>query len=220
MLQIIIIKSGQKEVNKTLPKKKRKLVSVIPDAIFLALLDMPNAKGYVWNEYLETIIKYNAEQIYRQMLINMQQNKVNDIDDSIYQNIIKKQQNSKLSINQDKISGAVDNELIGLNNLAKVEGIKSIAEDNSKVRFIATIDGHETDMCSSLNNQLFYINKVNEFDRYYGQTQKDLRITRFKIIGLVLRFKSSTYNSDTSIIVVRLLFIILIIQVKILEMAI
>lgn len=35
---------GQEEVNNTLPKKKRKKVSVIPDAIFLALLDMSNVK--------------------------------------------------------------------------------------------------------------------------------------------------------------------------------
>lgn len=35
---------GQEEVNKTLPKNKREIVSVIPDAIFLSLLDMPNAK--------------------------------------------------------------------------------------------------------------------------------------------------------------------------------
>ncbi len=177
---------GQNEVNQTLPKKKRKLVSVIPDAIFLALLDMQNEKGYVWKQYVEAIIKYNADQIYRQMLINIQQNKENNIDDSVYQNIITKQQNAKLSINQDKISGAVDNELLGLNNLAKVEGIKSIAEDNSKVRFIATIDGKETDMCHSLDGQTFYINKENEFDRYYGETQKDLRIERIKCFGLVV----------------------------------
>lgn len=35
-------KQGQEEVNKTLNKKK--VVSVIPDAIFLALMNIPNAK--------------------------------------------------------------------------------------------------------------------------------------------------------------------------------
>lgn len=35
---------GQKEVNKILPKEKRKIVSVIPEAIFLALLDTPTVK--------------------------------------------------------------------------------------------------------------------------------------------------------------------------------
>ena len=178
---------GQEEVNQTLPKKKRKLVSVIPDAIFLALLDMQNEKGYVWKQYVEAIIKYNADQIYRQMLINIQQNKENDIDDSVYQNIITKQQNAKLSINQDKISGAVDNELIGLNNLAKVEGIKSIAEDdNSQVKLWAVTDENSTDMCQSMNGMKFYINKENSFDRYWGETKKDLRIERIRCFGLVV----------------------------------
>ena len=35
-------KQGQEEVNKALNKKK--VVSVIPDAIFLALMNIPNAK--------------------------------------------------------------------------------------------------------------------------------------------------------------------------------
>lgn len=35
-------KQGQEEVNKTL--KKKKIVSAIPDAIFLALMAMPNSK--------------------------------------------------------------------------------------------------------------------------------------------------------------------------------
>ena len=58
---------GQTEVNNTVIKKKK--VSVIPDAIFLALLDRPNAKGYIWSQYIEAIIKYNADQIYRQVTI-------------------------------------------------------------------------------------------------------------------------------------------------------
>lgn len=176
---------GQKEVNNTLPKNKRKIVSVIPDAIFLALLDMVNAKGYIWNQYVEAITKYNADQIYRQVTIDLQQQKELDITNDIYQNIIKRQINSKININNDKISGDVDLTLIGINNMAKIEGIKAI-DNNSKVIFIAVIDGKETDMCHSLDNQIFYIDKENIFDRYYGETQKDLRIQRIKCKGLVL----------------------------------
>ena len=175
---------GQEEVNKIL--KKKKIVSVIPDAIFLALLDTPNVKGWTYNEYIQTILKYNAEQIYRQYIIDLQQQKEPDITDDIYQNIIKRQQNSRLCINGDKISGEVDLTLIGLNNLAKVEGIKSITDDNAQVIFLANIDGKETEMCHSLNNQEFYINEENEFNRYYGETQKDLIIRRIKCDGLVL----------------------------------
>ncbi|HJJ05172.1 MAG TPA: hypothetical protein OIM45_04840 [Clostridiaceae bacterium] len=76
--------------------------------------------------------------------------------------------------------------MIGLNNLAKVEGIKEVTEDNLKVRFIAVEDDKTTLMCDSLNNQEFYINKENVFDRYYGETQKELRLQRIRCNGLVL----------------------------------
>lgn len=170
---------GQKEVN------KKKKASVIPDAIFLALLAMPNVKGWTYDMYIQTMLKYNADQIYRQALINLQQQKELEIDSGVFQNIIKKQQNTRLTVNGNKISGDIDLTLIGINNMAKVEGIAR-EDDNAKVMFLANIDGKETEMCHSLNNQKFYINKENEFDRYYGETQKDLTIRRIKCKGLVL----------------------------------
>ena len=50
--------------------------------------------------------------------------------------------------------------MIGLNNLSKVEGIKLVTEDNSKVRFIAVEDDKTTLMCDSLNNQEFILYNV------------------------------------------------------------
>lgn len=203
---------GQREVNDTLQKKQRKPINTLEWAFFLDLLDQPNAKGYVFKQYIDTIIKYNAEQIYRQMTIDLQQQKQPDITNDIYQNLIKRQNNSKLNIREykasknedkqqstetkvsakteqtkiiDKISGDIDAQLIGLNNLAKVEGIKEVDND-AQVRFITVIDGNETDMCHSLDGQLFYINKENEFNRYYGETQKDLRIEKIKCKGLAI----------------------------------
>ena len=143
--------------------------------MFLSLLDTPNTKGYIFEQYIQATIQFNTQQIYRQMTIDLQQQKQSDITNDIYQNLIKRQNNSKPNINGDKISGDIDAQLIGLNNLAKVEGIKEV-DSEAQVRFIATIDGNETDMCHSLDGKLFYINKENEFNRYYGETQKDLRV--------------------------------------------
>ena len=170
---------GIKEVEK-------KKSSVIPMALFLALLDQPNYSGFNWKQYIEATIQYNTQQIYKQAILNMKQQKDLEIDSSEFQTIIQRQNNQKLNINNDKISGAADMQMIGLNNLAKVEGIKEVAEDNSKVRFIAVEDDKTTLMCDSLNNQEFYINKENAFDRYYGENQKELRIQRIRCNGLVL----------------------------------
>lgn len=152
---------------------------------FLALLNMANATGLNWEQYTQIITQYNAQQIYKQTLINIQQQKELKIDSNEYQNISNSQIRQKVNINNNKISGATDIELIGLNNLAKIEGTK-LNDNNPMVRFVAVIDGNETDMCNSLDGQLFYINKENVFDRYYGNTQKDLRIQRIKCNGLVV----------------------------------
>ena len=142
--------------------------------------------GYIWNEYQQAIAKNNADQIYRQATIDLQQQKEIDLTNDTYQGIIQRQANLRLNINDDKISGDTDLTMIGINNLAKVEGIKSVAEDDDQVRFLAVMDGNETYMCHSLDQQTFYINKENVFDRYYGETQKDLRIQRIKCFGLVI----------------------------------
>lgn len=141
--------------------------------------------GFTYNQNVQATLQYNARQLYKQTLINIQQQKELEIENNEFQRILNQQQNTKLYINGNKISGATDATLIGLNNLAKVEGIKEI-DNNAQVRFIAIIDGNETDMCHSLDGQVFYIDKENVFDRYYGETQKDLRIQRIKCKGLVV----------------------------------
>lgn len=178
---------GQTEVIKTMPEKKKKHFhsTFIPEVLFMTLLTIPNSKGYIWKEYNDAMAKYNADQIFRQTIIDLQQGKDLYIESDIYQNIIRRQQNTKLNINDDKISGDADLTLIGINNQAKIEGIKKI-DSNAKVIFMANLDGKETPMCHSLNNQEFYINKENEFNRYYGDTPKDLSIQRIKCKGLVL----------------------------------
>lgn len=178
-------RQGQEEVNEVIPSNKRKTVSIIPDTVFLMILGMMNTQGYIWEQYIDIMIKYNADQIYRQMAINMQQGKENNIYDDVFQNIIRKQQNTKLNINGDKISGSIDNQLIGMNNRAKAEGILRIDSD-AKVRFIAVEDKETTPMCHSLDGQIFSVNNENVFNRYYGETNQELSIQRIKCKGLII----------------------------------
>lgn len=140
---------------------------------------MPN--GYIWNEYIEAMIKYNASQIYRQATIDLQQGKKLDITNDIYQNLIRRQQNSKLNINKNKISGDLDLTLIGMNNKAKMEGIYSF-DENAKVKFVAIEDDATTKMCKNLNNQDFFVHGWNEFERY---SDNNGRITKYRCYGLI-----------------------------------
>lgn len=177
---------GQEEVNNTLARNKRKEVSVIPDAIFLALIDTPNSTGLNWQQYIETIMQYNSQQIYKQAILNIQQQKELEIQSNEFQRIIQQQNNQRLNINGNKISGAVDMQMIGLNNLAKVEGIRRL-DKNARVQFVSDQCEHVTMMCSNMDKMIFNVNDWNEFDRWYGETAKELKIERIKVFGLVLR---------------------------------
>lgn len=137
--------------------------------------------GYVWNQYIDAITKYNAEQLYRQLTIDLQQQNKLDITNDTYQNIIRKQGNSRLNINANKISGDIDLTLIGINNQAKIEGIYSF-DNKAKCKFVAVEDEVTTKMCKSLDNQEFYIHDWNEFERY---SKSNDCIKKYKCYGLI-----------------------------------
>lgn len=170
---------GQQEVN------KKKKPSILAMALFLALLDQPNYSGFNWKQYIEATMQYNTQQLYKQAILNIQQQRDLEINSSEFQTIINRQNNQKLNINNDKISGAADLQMIGLNNLAKVEGIKANADDDAQVEFWAVTDEHSTEMCQSMNMMRFYINKENKFDRYWGNSKKDVKLMPVRVKGLV-----------------------------------
>ena len=107
------------------------------------------------------------------------------MDSDEFKVLLDRQDRQRLNINGDKISGAVDNELVGLCNQAKIKGIEK-EDSNAQVRFIAVTDSHSTDMCQSMNDMSFYINKENSFDRYWGETKAELKLVRVRANGLVL----------------------------------
>jgi len=146
---------------------------------------MPNYSGFNWEQSIQVILQYNAQQIYRQVLLNIQQQKELKIENNEFQRLINQQNNQKLNINQNKISGSVDMQMIGLNNLAKVEGIKRF-DKKAKVQFISDQCEHVTMMCSNMDKMIFKVNDWNEFDRWYGEREKELKIERIKVFGLVL----------------------------------
>lgn len=114
----------------------------------------------------------------------MQQQKDLKIDSSEFQTIINRQNNQKLNINNDKISGAMDLQMIGLNNLAKVEGIKSV-DKNARVKFVSDKCDNVTPMCMNMDGMIFNVNDYNDFTRYIGTSLKDIRQEKLHIFGLI-----------------------------------
>ena len=160
--------------------KKKKHWSLTWEYIW-SLLTLPNMKGDKWTTYIEAIALTYAQEIKRQAMINLQQNKKLNIFDDIFQNIIKKQQNKYLSINNDKYSGALDSQVVEIANQSLLKAGEDAGDKNTKARFIAEIDERTTEMCLSMDNMLF---NVNDWNRFYRYSAVDGRLVYYEVKGL------------------------------------
>lgn len=173
-----LYKQGIDEIK---PTKKKKW-SLTWEYIW-SLLCLPNAKGNVWVDYIEALALTYAQEITRQSIITMQQNKPLNINDGTFQNIINKQHNRYICINDDKISGALDNQAIEIGNQSILKVGEDIGDKKLKARFIAEMDERTTKMCVSMDNMLFNVNDWNKFYRY---SDVDKRIVLYTCYGLEL----------------------------------
>lgn len=167
---------GIKEINPT----RKQTWSPTWEYIWV-LLCLPNVKGIAWKDYVEALSLTYAQEIQRQTAIYIQQNKKLDINDKVFQNIINKQRNKYININNGKISGALESEIEEIGNKSLLKAGEDIGGKNLEARFIAVIDGKTTKMCQGLNNMLF---KVNDWNRYYRYSDADKKDVLYTTKGL------------------------------------
>src|SRR5574344_941273 len=145
------------------------------------LMTMPNHLGSIWSDYIQNEINYNANQLFKQIMIDISQNNDIDLNSDIYKKIFDKQQRTHLNIDGDKTSGAVETQTDFLVNKIIFEVGKDYGME--KCKFIGVGDDKQTKMCESLHGKIFYLNKMNEYDRY---SSEDDKIIRYKTFGLKL----------------------------------
>jgi hypothetical protein len=157
-------KQGSKEA-KAKPKRPKWIIS---DFLLLLISSVSPITGHVWGSYKNNDVRFNAEQITNQVLINMQQQRSLNVDNAEFKLLIDRQQrrylNKKKKPTVDKFSGSLDVKVTEI-----VNGVLAQAYLDSgikKVRFIAVMDGATTHMCRSLDNQTFWVAKTNKFERY------------------------------------------------------
>ncbi len=155
--------------------KKRKPFNL---HIYYAILNIP-ILTMAASEYIRVVALDNAENLYKKTLANIQLNKKLDVDNAFYKELFKKQNNSIININNDKLSGAVVNIVEGLTNLAYLQA--GLENDVIKCRFVAVVDERTTKMCKSLNNQIFTLRGLNIYKRY---SDFDKRIITYRTMGL------------------------------------
>lgn len=127
----------------------------------------------------DSAIYTNTQEIYNNILINMQKNKELDINSKDFQNIIKKQNNRNICINEDKLSGTIVNTVECFTNLAYLEAGKDTNQE--ECIFVAEIDNVTTKMCKSMNGLKF---KLNDWNKYYRYSEGDKRDVLYTTFGL------------------------------------
>lgn len=167
-----LYKQGIDEIK---PTKKKKW-SLTWEYIW-SMLCLPNVKGSSWITYIEALALTNAQEIERQTIIQLQQNKKPNIEDEVFKNILKKQQNRYISINDDKISGALDSQVVEIANKSLLKAGEDVGQKKLIARFIAEIDDRTTKMCDGMNGMLFYVNDWNRFYRYSDDDKRDVLYT-------------------------------------------
>lgn len=167
-----LYKQGIDEIK---PTKKKKW-SLTWEYIW-SMLCLPNVKGSSWITYIEALALTNAQEVERQTIIQLQQNKKPNIEDDVFKNILKKQQKRYISINDDKISGALDSQVVEIANKSLLKAGEDVGQKKLRARFIAEIDDRTTKMCDGMNGMLFYVNDWNRFYRYSDDDKRDVLYT-------------------------------------------
>lgn len=146
--------------------------------IWYTIMNIP-ILGATYQSYLYALALTNADELYKKTLTNIQLQKKLDVDNSFYNDLFLKQNNRILG-NTLK-SGIVANLSEIMANESYLEAGKQ--HDVKKCRFIAEIDNRTTKMCETLDNQVFYLDEMNTYQRY---SDVDKKIVTYHTKGMVL----------------------------------
>ena len=152
-------------------KKRKKKFSLTWEFIW-SLLWIPTYNKS-WDSYLQLLTLTNEQEMYKQVLTAIQQEK--SLTERMLKDLIQKQINRIISVNDDKYSGVLSDTCRQLGNKIYVEPFKD--EKGLQVRFIAEIDKRTTKMCRSMDNMLFNVNDWNRFYRYSDVDGKEVLYT-------------------------------------------
>lgn len=139
--------------NKKLKNKKRKMYNY-EDAVLIHILAMPNNLGTTWEEYVNTITDYYANQVYNQAVIDIRLDKLKVHDD-----MLNKQNKRLLNYKpekKDKFNGQIDNEIAHIITQTQLDMYRYYGIE--KVRVMGILDTHTCEICEQ------YIGKIYNRD--------------------------------------------------------
>lgn len=166
---IITSEIVQRESYDLRPHIKRFHLIPLPNYLLPHLMSLPLYLGYDWLSYKENMIQYNANKMYRNIIVDIQQNRL-DLD----------RYKRTFEIERKRYLTALDNEVASLSSYVALWGMEK--QGIKKVQFIAVMDERTTHICESMDRQVFKINDWNTYYRYANNN--DEKLTMYKTYGL------------------------------------
>ena len=168
-----------KRIIKKKPEKEKHLS--LPDAFIYSLLINPVYNGWKWTDYKDGNNNYYATMLYDKVEDLMNRNAPLDVYSPELSKVFDKEQRSYLNKKKDIIKediyidefyGSIDDVVC---YIANASALKGIADSGfNKVQFVAVLDEATTDMCLSLDGQIFDIYEWNTYDRYSKADDKNV----------------------------------------------
>lgn len=166
---IITSEIVQKESYDLRPHIKKYHLIPLPNYLLPHLMSLPLYLGYDWLSYKENMIQYNANKMYRNIVVDIQQKRL-DLD----------KYKRTFEIERKRYLTALDNEVASLSSYVSLWGMEK--QGVKKVQFIAVMDERTTNICQSMDRQIFKINDWNTYYRYANNN--DEKLTMYKTYGL------------------------------------
>ena len=159
----------QYESYKIRPRLRKYHYIPIPLYLLPHIMSTPLYLGYDWLTYKQNMIQYNANKMYRNIVVDIQQNRL-DLD----------RYKRTFEIDRKRYLTALDNEVASISSYVALWGMEK--QGIKKVQFIAVMDERTTHICQSMDRQIFKINDWNTYYRYANNN--DTRTTMYKTYGL------------------------------------
>lgn len=160
-------------------------IPLLDDLLIMYLL-LPNEKGTTYQEQNDAQTIYNAEQISKQVTIDIMSKIAPDINADRYSILferIKRQEINRKKDNKqkDKYSGIIDDQSTFIINQIKLQLLKLFGFRHCE--FIGIEDERQTLMCKSLSNQIFNLTELNVYKRYSSIDKAEIE---YKTVGMVV----------------------------------
>lgn len=134
------------------PKEEFHLIP-LPNYLLPHIMSTPLYLGYNWLEYKQNMIQYNSNKMYRNIVVDIQQKRL-DLD----------KYNRVFDIEYKRYKNALDHELASIHSEVAIWGMKQ--QGIREVQYIAILDKKTTNICRSMHGKVFNIYEKNVYERY------------------------------------------------------